>query len=137
MRTLFGGSTLLRMTSGFARTGGQFMRSTGQLQLNESQTMKNLIRSIDRSPLRCGLFTLTIALTWFALSPPIKAQCPSNCSNDSNTAVGNNALPAPTGFNNTAVGSSALTPDTIGGPASATSRWRPHPRTAGTNTNAA
>jgi uncharacterized coiled-coil protein SlyX len=62
--------------------------------------------------LRCGF--LALALAWFALSSPIKAQCPSNCSNDSNTSVGNNALPATTGFNNTAVGSGALTADTTG-----------------------
>jgi hypothetical protein len=76
--------------------------------------MKTLIRSVNRSPLRCGFLTLAIALAWFALSPSIKAQCPSDCSNDSNTSVGNNALPATTGFNNTAVGSGALAADTTG-----------------------
>jgi trimeric autotransporter adhesin len=76
--------------------------------------MKTLIRSNSRSPLRCGFFTLAIALCWIALSPPTKAQCPSNCSNDSNTSVGNNALPATIGFNNTAVGSAALNADTTG-----------------------
>jgi hypothetical protein len=76
--------------------------------------MKTLISSVNRSPLRCGFLTLAIALAWFALSPPIKAQCPSDCDNNSNTAVGNNALPATTGFNNTAVGSSALAADTTG-----------------------
>src|SRR6266550_6506031 len=81
-------------------------------QINKK--MKTLIRSVSRSPLRCGFFTLAIALCWFALSPPVKAQCPSNCGNDSNTSVGNNALPATTGLNNTAVGASALTADTTG-----------------------
>jgi uncharacterized coiled-coil protein SlyX len=76
--------------------------------------MKNLITSMNRSPLRCGFFTVAIALAGFALSPPIKAQCPSNCSNDSNTSVGNNALSVTTGFNNTAVGSGALAADTTG-----------------------
>ena len=38
-----------------------------------NKKMKTLIRSINRSPLRCGFFTLAIALCWFALSPPLKA----------------------------------------------------------------
>jgi hypothetical protein len=78
--------------------------------------MKNLIRSINRSPLRCGFFTLTIALTWFALSPPLKAaDCPTSCGSNGNTAVGPNALDSvTTGINNTAVGTGALTADTTG-----------------------
>ena len=77
--------------------------------------MKTLIRSINRSPLRCGFFTLTIALCWFALSPPLKAQCPSACGAGGNTAVGDNALDSiTTGINNTAVGKDALTADTTG-----------------------
>src|SRR5262249_50554079 len=76
--------------------------------------MKNLINSINRSPLRCGFFTLAIALCWFALSPPLKAQCPSSCSGSS-TALGNGALnPASTGINNTAVGTDALADNTTG-----------------------
>src|SRR5262245_52192282 len=77
--------------------------------------MKTLIRSINRSPLRCGFLTLTIALCWFALAAPLKAQCPSACGSGGNTAVGNNALnPVTTGINNTAVGTGALTADTTG-----------------------
>jgi hypothetical protein len=77
--------------------------------------MKTLIGSINRSPLRCGFFTLTIALCWFALSPPLKAQCPSACGTGGNTAVGDNALDSlTTGLNNTAVGKDALTSNTIG-----------------------
>src|SRR6266568_6119079 len=78
--------------------------------------MKTLIRSNNRSPLRCGFFTMTIALCWFALSPPLTAQCPSNCSSGNNTAVGNNALDSlTTGLNNTAVGANALTANAAGG----------------------
>jgi trimeric autotransporter adhesin len=81
--------------------------------------MKSLIGSVNRSPLRCGFFTMTIALCWFALSPPLKAQdCPSECGAGGNTGVGINALdsvnPAGNGINNTAVGLNALTSDTIG-----------------------
>jgi trimeric autotransporter adhesin len=96
--------------------GGQFTLSTGQFQPNEQRKMKTLIRSINRSPLRCGFFTLAIALCWFALSPPLKAQCPSECgAQGGNTAVGNNALDSlTTGINNTAVGKDALTNNTDG-----------------------
>ena len=81
--------------------------------------MKSLIGSINRSPLRCGFFTITIALCWFALSPPVRAQdCPSECGAGGNTGVGINALdsvnPAGNGINNTAVGLNALTHDTTG-----------------------
>jgi trimeric autotransporter adhesin len=79
--------------------------------------MKNLRRSINRSPWRCGFFTLTIALCWFALSPSLKAlDCPSECGNDANTGVGVNALNSLTsGINNTAVGKEALRDLTTGG----------------------
>jgi Chaperone of endosialidase len=81
--------------------------------------MKTLIGSINRSPLRCGFFTLAIVLCCFALSPPLKAQdCPTECGAGGNTAVGINALdsvnPAGNGINNTAVGTNALTNDTTG-----------------------
>ena len=82
--------------------------------------MKSLIGSINRSPLRCGFFTMTIALCWFALSPPLKAvDCPSTCTAaGGNTGLGVNALtsvnPGAGGINNTAVGTNALTADTGG-----------------------
>src|SRR5215510_6030955 len=85
-----------------------------------NKKMKTLIGSLNRSPLRCGFFTLAIALTWFALSPPVKAQCPTFCDGAAggNTALGNNALDsvnaAGGGINNTAVGFNALTADTTG-----------------------
>src|SRR6266550_1859220 len=80
--------------------------------------MKTLIRSNNRSPLRCGFFTLAMALCLFALSPQLKAaDCPTACGAGANTAVGVNALdsvnPA-VGINNVAVGSNALTSDTNG-----------------------
>ena len=79
--------------------------------------MKTLIRSINRSPLRCGFFTLAIALTWFALSPPLKAApCSGECDfGTGSTSLGTNALPINTGLNNTAVGKSALESNTSGG----------------------
>src|SRR6266496_1453896 len=90
-----------------------FNRATSKQ--NEQTKMKTLISSVNRSPLRCGFFTLAIALCWFALSPPLKAQCPSNCGAGGNTAVGVNALDSvTTGINNTAVGLNALTDDTAG-----------------------
>ena len=78
--------------------------------------MKTLIRSINRSPLRCGFFTLAIVLCWFALSPPLKAvDCPTECGSGGNTALGFNALDSvTTGINNAAVGANALTDDTTG-----------------------
>src|SRR2546429_5192620 len=79
--------------------------------------MKLLIRSMNRSPLRCGFFTLAIALTWFALSPPLKAApCSGECDfGTGSTSLGTNALPINTGLNNTAVGKSALESNTSGG----------------------
>ena len=78
--------------------------------------MKTLKRSINRSPLRCGFFTLAIALCWFALSPPLKAvDCPSDCDNSiGQTALGFTALGVNTGFNNTGVGQGALQNNTTG-----------------------
>jgi trimeric autotransporter adhesin len=82
--------------------------------------MKKLINSINRAPLRCGFFTVAIALAWLALSPPLKAQCPTFCDGavGGNTALGNNALDSVNsglgGINNTAVGFNALTADTTG-----------------------
>jgi hypothetical protein len=120
MRTLFGGSAFLRMVPGSVRTGGQFTRSTGTLLTQINNKMKTLIKSTNRSPLRCGFLTLAIALCWFALSPPLKAvDCPNDCSGAfGNTGLGINALDSVDtshgGINNTAVGQNALTADTIG-----------------------
>src|SRR4030095_13097068 len=115
MRTLFGESASLRMVPGSVRTGGQFTRSTGQIPTKETKKMKNLISSINHSPLRCGYFTLAITLCWFALSPALKAQCPSACGAGGNTALGPSALDSvTTGIDNTAIGAGALTDDASG-----------------------
>jgi hypothetical protein len=105
------------MIPGPVRTGGQFTRSTGQIPIKINEKMKNLIGSVNRSPLRCGFFTLAIALCWFALSPPLKAvDCPSDCDNSiGQTALGFTALAVNTGFNNTGVGQGALQNNTTGG----------------------
>lgn len=91
-----------------------FNRATSD-EINKK--MKTLITSINRSPLRCGFFTLAIALACFALSPPLQAQCPSGCGAGGNTGLGINALgsvnPA-VGINNTAVGLNALGANTDG-----------------------
>jgi Chaperone of endosialidase len=96
--------------------------------------MKTLIGSINRSPLRCGFFTLAITLCWFALvqntqavSPPPDGGYPgantaegtdalfSLTSGIANTAVGLNALhDNTTGTHNVAVGASALAGNTTG-----------------------
>ena len=79
--------------------------------------MKTVASSINRSPLRSGFFTLAIALACFALSPPLKAQCPNACGAGGNTALGVGALDsvnAAVGINNTAVGFNALTDNTDG-----------------------
>jgi hypothetical protein len=94
-------------------------------QLNKK--MKTLIRSVNRSPSRCGFFTLAIALAWFPLSPPLKAQdCPSTCPGGGNTGEGVNALDSVipgTGINNTAVGANALTSNTTGTYNTAVGSW--------------
>jgi uncharacterized coiled-coil protein SlyX len=115
MRTLFGRSAFLRMFPVPRELeGGSRVHKAQSNQINKK--MKTLIGSINRSPLRCGFFTVAIALVWFALSPPLKAQCPSECgAQGGNTAVGNNALDSlTTGINNTAVGTDALTSNADG-----------------------
>ena len=81
--------------------------------------MNNIVGSINRSPLRCGFFTVAITVAWFALSPPVKAQdCSSTCPGGGNTGLGENALDSVNvgggGINNTGVGLNALTDDTTG-----------------------
>jgi hypothetical protein len=79
--------------------------------------MKTLIRSNNRLSLRCGFFTLTIALCWFALSPAAHAVSPppDGAYPGGNTAEGNSALrDLTTGQFNTAVGIFSLTLNTGG-----------------------
>ena len=55
------------------------------------------------------------AFACFALSPPLKAQCPSACGGGGNTALGNGALDSiTTAQSNTAAGANALGDDTTG-----------------------
>ena len=106
-----------RIIPGSVRTG-RAVHAFNRAKSNEiNKKMKNLIGSINRSPLRCGFFTMTIALCWFALSPPLKAvDCPSDCDNSiGQTALGFNVLAVNTGFNNTGVGQGALQSNTSGG----------------------
>jgi hypothetical protein len=58
---------------------------------------------------------LVLALTWFALSPAVCAQCPSQCDIHGNTATGFDALQSnTTGTDNTADGLDALFSNTTG-----------------------
>ena len=87
---------------------------------NEQKKMKTLISSTYRSPLRCGFFTLVIALICFGLSPTAKALLPPPAPDGAypgvNTAEGEGALfSLTTGIANTAVGFHALHNDTTGG----------------------
>ncbi len=108
-----------------------FNRATSN-EINKK--MKTPIGSINRSPLRCGFFTLAIALCWFALvqntqavNPPPDGGYPGAntaegtdalfdlTSGIANTAVGFNALhDNTTGTHNTAIGASALASNTTG-----------------------
>ena len=57
-----------------------------------------------------NIIYLLFAFVYFALSPPLKAQCPSACGAGGNTGVGDGALDSvTTGINNTAVGKGPLT----------------------------
>src|SRR5260370_4246570 len=79
--------------------------------------MKTLIRSINRSPLRCSFFTITIALCCFALLPAVQAVSPAPDGGypGANTAEGTDALFSLTsGIANTAVGLNALHDNTTG-----------------------
>jgi trimeric autotransporter adhesin len=98
------------------RANWRAVRAFNRATSNEIKKMKTLIRSNNRSLLRCGFLTLAIALGCFALSPPLKAApCPNDCGVGGNTALGVNALDSvTTGINNTAVGTDALTADTTG-----------------------
>src|SRR5260370_15043521 len=80
--------------------------------------MKTLIRSINRSPLRCSFFTITIALCCFALVQNTQAVSPAPDGGypGANTAEGTDALFSLTsGIANTAVGLNALHDNTTGG----------------------
>jgi trimeric autotransporter adhesin len=89
----------------------------GNFQPNKIKKMKFKVRSISRSPSRCGFFILAVALCWFVLSPALKAGCPNppGVCGGQNTAVGEDALfNITTGVWNVGVGVKALFNDTIG-----------------------
>src|SRR5690348_13529198 len=74
-----------------------------------------LKHSTHGSPSRLALLLIALALACFALLPLTYAQCPQNCSNDSNTGLGIGALQnTTTGGANTAIGTDALYNNTTG-----------------------
>jgi len=117
MRTLFCGAAFLRMIPTYVRTGWA-VHAFNRATFNEiNKKMKTLIKSINRSPLRCGLLTLAIALCFAliqntqAVNPPPDGGYPG-----ANTAEGTDALFSLTsGIANTAVGLNALHDNTTGG----------------------
>jgi hypothetical protein len=69
--------------------------------------------SVNRPPLRYGLFLISIVLTCFALSPTARAICQEGCLTNQNTVLGEDALvDSSPGLNNTAIGINALHADT-------------------------
>src|ERR1700720_5020084 len=89
------------------------------MNLFRSKTTTPLARdSINRSPLRYGLFLIPLALAWFALSPTVQAQlapAPDGGYPNDNTAEGTDALFSnTTGSENTANGFQALFSNTTG-----------------------
>ena len=89
------------------------------MNLFRSKTTTPLARdSISRSPLRYGLFLISLALAWFALSPTAQAQlspAPDGGYPNDTTAEGTDALfSLTTGTDNTAIGFDALYSNTTG-----------------------
>src|SRR6266481_2617629 len=86
---------------------------------SRSKTTTPLARdSINRSPLRYGIFLIPVALAWFAFSPTAQAQlspAPDGGYPNDNTAEGTDALfSLTTGSENTANGFQALFSNTTG-----------------------
>src|SRR6266550_1116631 len=86
---------------------------------SRSKTTTPLARdSINRSPLRYGIFLIPVALAWFAFSPTAQAQlspAPDGGYPNDNTAEGTDALFSnTTGSENTANGFQALFSNTTG-----------------------
>src|SRR5207247_3904893 len=103
-----------------------FPRSDLQFTINQSGELKDLFyenenfthtNSMNRSPLRCGLFLIALLLACFGLSPAAQAVDPPPDGGypNQNTAEGEDALfSLGIGFNNTAVGFHALFSNTNG-----------------------
>ena len=71
--------------------------------------------SVNRPPLRRGLFLIPLALALFALSSQARATCQDACLTNGNTVQGEDALIAnTTGTRNTAIGFQALLNNTTG-----------------------
>jgi hypothetical protein len=72
--------------------------------------------SVNWSPVRRGLLLIPLVLTWFGLSPQVRAVCQDGCDTFTfNTFLGEDALVNnTTGVNNTATGAFALNSNTFG-----------------------
>src|SRR6476661_6161140 len=86
---------------------------------SKNMTTLHLRKSINRSPLRCGLLLIPLALACFALAPAARAALPPPTPDggypNGNTAEGSGALfSLTTGFNNTAIGNTALNHNSSG-----------------------
>src|SRR5262249_55685856 len=98
----------LTVTEGLVHTPNFFETSLGDFRRRIMKGNK-LMKTIT------SIIYLLFAFVYLALSPPLKAQCPSACGAGGNTGVGDGALDSvSTGINNTAVGKDALTSNTIG-----------------------
>jgi hypothetical protein len=73
-----------------------------------------LKNSITCAPCRLALLFIPLALACFGLSPQARAVCQEGCFSIDNTVLGDDALLNNTGFDNTAIGSSALLSNTTG-----------------------
>ena len=79
------------------------------------KTKTSLTRnSMNRSPLRYGLFLTALALACCALCPQARATCQEGCLTNNNTVLGDDALLNNTGSFNTAIGANALMSNTSG-----------------------
>src|SRR5438270_3855929 len=79
------------------------------------KTKSSLTRnSMNRSPLRYGLFFTALALACCALCPQARATCQEGCLTNNNTVLGDDALLNNTGSFNTAIGAKALMSNTSG-----------------------
>ena len=155
MRPLFK-ERLVRMVPGSARNWiavNGVNKPEWNKKMKPTKTKHSLIRNcINRSALRRGFFL--IALTWFALSPTVRAVDPppdggypnentaegddalfNLTTGTGNTAIGFDALfSLTTGVDNTAIGSDALFSNTTGDDNTATGAYALFSNTTGATT---